>query len=345
MAVATTLRSGIWILIASAVPALGSAGPSQNAIQDSSFRVGRWDGSAYARPDGSFDHCAAISSQPKSTLLVFSGNADGSFYIGFMHAPWKLAVGKTYRVSLALDGKSWGPQEALTVNVDTIQIGPLNPERLTALRVGYELALKAGGDSLFTSLEDSRRAMDAVTQCVARFQPDLRENAAAANSSNRLGDEPQNDSARQTRELVSNLLEKAGLAGTSWVDVASVGYKSAVLGWRSNTVEGALYVKHGDMSQMANDLRTKNAQACTGTFIATKPVLEPAGESDVKSYEFICEEGETTSGYAIVEVEDHKGKENLMFVNDANGKVNVTSLISANEKLRKMLMYLNKPDT
>jgi hypothetical protein len=155
----------------------------------------------------------------------------------------------------------------------------------------------------------------------------------------------QSETEKQARELMSALLEQAGVSGTAWADTASVGYKKAVVGWRGSTLEGALYVKQGDMSQMAIDLRTKQGEACKGTFIATNPVSEVAGDTDVKSYEFLCEEGETTSGFAIVEVEDHSGKSNLLLVNDTNGKDNVAALLSVNAKLRKLLVQLNKKDT
>src|SRR5207244_9941768 len=143
-------------------------------------------------------------------------------------------------------------------------------------------------------------------------------------SSNPYQASAQDGTEEQTRQLVSTLLTQSGLSGTSWADTTSVGYKAAVLGWRSRTVEGALYVKQGDTSQMATDLRSKEAEACKGTFIATKPVSEVAGNTSVKSYEFVCDEGETMSGSATVEVEDHKGHDNLFLVKDSNGQENVT---------------------
>jgi hypothetical protein len=49
--------------------------------------------------------------------------------------------------------------------------------------------------------------------------------------------------------------------------------------------------------------------------------------------------------YAVVEVIDPKGEGNLIFVNSASGEKNATGLMATNEKLRRLLVYLNKPDT
>lgn len=155
-------------LCAAAIPALVNA--DNAAIQGSAFRAGRWDGRAYESRDGAFSHCAVVSSQPKSTLLFLSETVDGALYVGVRHVPWKLPIGKTYRVSLVLDGVRWEPQDATTIAPDALRIGPMTSNQMAMIRVGRELGLKAERDYLLTSLEDVRLATNALAQCVARFQ-------------------------------------------------------------------------------------------------------------------------------------------------------------------------------
>lgn len=342
---ATSSGTMLRVIAACTIYGFACGAASAAKLQNSAFRAGRWDGNAYADAAGAFSHCAAMSTQPKSTLFLYSESADGSFYLAFARPAWSLPVGKTYTVSLSLDGVNWGAQEAVAYDTNAIQIGPLNQKQLATLRVGDQLKLTAKQEQIVVSLEDGRKAMDAVAHCVAHYRPGAPTNASVARSANPFEAGKQGDAQNDTQKLMSTLLENAGLSGTSWVDSASVGYKSAVLGWRSSAVEGALYLKEGDMSQMSSTLREKAGQECEGAFMATKPVSEVGGNTAVKSYEFVCEDGDATHGYAIVEVDDPKGKESVLVVNDTNGKANVTALLSANEKLRKMFVRLNKPDT
>src|SRR5712671_7890021 len=125
MAGAMSCRLVLQVVMAGAILALVCSVAISAELPNSAFRAGRWDGSAYADKDGTFSHCAALSSQPKSTLLLFSQSADGAFYIGVTRPAWNLPIGEKYTVLLSLDGTSWGAQEALTVDASLIRVGPI----------------------------------------------------------------------------------------------------------------------------------------------------------------------------------------------------------------------------
>jgi hypothetical protein len=314
-------------------------------ISGSSFRAGHWDGKAYTADDGSFSHCAAISSQPKSTLLVFSRAADGSSYIGILRAGWKLPVGKTYPVSVSLDAAPWGVLSAETLQEDLIRFGPLRKERLAALRYGSTLTVTAAQEAIALTLQDSRAVLDGLSRCTAKYTPSRATAQASAVPTNPFANASHEDSVEDIKGLVGPVLINAGITDTAWVDGATVGYKSAVLGWRAASVEGALFIKQGDLNTLRTQLRKTEAEACTGSFLASQPVTETAGNKSISSYEFVCGSGESMSAYAVVEVMDPKDQSNLIFVNDASGEKNATGLVATNEKLRRLLVYLNKPDT
>lgn len=334
----TTSLCGVLLLL------LVTRGHSEE-ISGSSFRTGLWDGNAYTADDGSFSHCAAISSQPKSTLLLFSRAADGSSYVGILRAAWKLPVGKIYPVSLSLDGTSWGVFSAESAQENLIRLGPLTKERLASLRYGSTLTVTAAQDVIVLSLQDSREALDALTRCTAKYTSPRATVEATAASTNPFAGARSVDSGDDIKGFVGELLTRSGIADTAWVDGATIGYKSAVLGWRGAGVEGALFVRKGDLSATVTQLRKAEAEACTGSFLASQPVTETAGAKSVRSYEFVCGSGESMSTYALVEVMDPKGAGNLIFVNNATGEKNATGLMATNEKLRRLLVYLNKPDT
>jgi hypothetical protein len=273
------------------------------------------------------------------------GVIHASFPVGILCDGWKLPVGKNYPVSVSLDAAPWGVLNAETVQENLIRFGPLTKERLAALRYGSTLTVTAAQEAIALSLQDSREVLDGLIHCTTKYTPARTTAQVSAVTTNPFANPTHENSGEDIKGLVGPLLINAGVTDTAWVDGATVGYKSAVLGWRATSVEGALFIKQGDLNTLRTQLKKTEAEACTGSFLASQPVTETAGGKNISSYEFVCGSGESMSAYAVVEVLDPKDQSNLIFVNNASGEKNATGLMATNEKLRRLLVYLTKPDT
>ncbi len=132
------------------------------------FEVGPWIGGAYEDDyTGDLSYCAMGAYYESGHDLYFSISADYLLVRALVHQDWRLDLGATYPVTVAVDNTSLGQYWAEVIDVDMIAMD-LEDTRSTIdrLRIGDRLFIETAQEMFTFDLANTAVAFPRLEQCV-----------------------------------------------------------------------------------------------------------------------------------------------------------------------------------
>ena len=155
-----------WAFVAAVIASPIEIAAAQTSLQ--SFRVGSWNGGAFAR-DGRFTHCAASVTYASGITMRFAIDRQYRWSMGLTNRDWGLRPGGIYDLAFSIDGADPIGVTAEAINSTHVSIRLADSINLfNRFRRGKELRV-ASTRSVFTfNLVDSSAMLAQLHDCVRR---------------------------------------------------------------------------------------------------------------------------------------------------------------------------------
>jgi S1-C subfamily serine protease len=149
---------------------LFSCAPSNAAGPFGTIHLGGWHGGAYTNDaDGSFSHCAALSSYASGISLLVSYNVKNQWLLAFASSKFHLTKGETFPIDLTFDGES---QVRLfgTALSDQLLSAIMVPNALRDFKKATLMVAVAKGATFQFALSSTGPLLPALSNCVTRVK-------------------------------------------------------------------------------------------------------------------------------------------------------------------------------
>jgi S1-C subfamily serine protease len=144
--------------------------PSFAAGPFGTIQVGNWRGGAYTNDgDGTFSHCAALSSYASGISVVVSYNVKNQWLMGFASSKFHLTKGETFPIDLTFDGES---QVRLfgTAVTDQLVSAVMVPNALRDFRKATLMVAVAKGATFQFVLNSTGPLLPVLSNCVTKVK-------------------------------------------------------------------------------------------------------------------------------------------------------------------------------
>jgi hypothetical protein len=145
----------------------------------SSFKIGNWDGGAFADPGNTkFSYCAGVAPYQNGVTLAFVLNNSFEWGIALIDPAWKLNTGAAYPVELAVDNKASGLVSASAIGTSEVLIS-LKPTvaLFKTFMEGERMTVQAASGNYVFDLTKTSEMLPDLLRCVEAYA-----GAAPANS-------------------------------------------------------------------------------------------------------------------------------------------------------------------
>jgi S1-C subfamily serine protease len=144
--------------------------PSFAAGPFGTIHVGNWHGGAYTNDnDGSFSHCAALSSYASGISVVISYNAKNQWLMGFASSKFHLTKGETFPIDLTFDGESQVRLFGTAVS-DQLISAIMVPNALRDFRKATLMVAVARGSTFQFALNSAGPLLPVLSNCVTKVK-------------------------------------------------------------------------------------------------------------------------------------------------------------------------------
>jgi hypothetical protein len=153
------------------VAAIAAFSVEQASAQTSlrSFKVGNWNGGAFAR-DGRFTHCAASASYGSGITMLFGIDRRYQWNIGFLNRDWRLTPGSQYDLAFSIDGgdpifvraEAINPTHAVIQLADSVNL-------FNRFRRGHVLRVASTNNVFTFNLEGTSALLAQLYGCVQQY--------------------------------------------------------------------------------------------------------------------------------------------------------------------------------
>jgi S1-C subfamily serine protease len=144
--------------------------PSFAAGPFGTIHVGNWHGGAYTNDnDGSFSHCAALSSYASGISVVISYNAKNQWLMGFASSKFHLTKGETFPIDLTFDGESQVRLFGTAVS-DQLISAIMVPNALRDFRKATLMVAVAKGSTFQFALNSAGPLLPVLSNCVTKIK-------------------------------------------------------------------------------------------------------------------------------------------------------------------------------
>jgi hypothetical protein len=269
-----------WAFVAAVITSPIEIAAAQTSLQ--SFRVGSWNGGAFAR-DGRFTHCAASATYASGVSVRFAIDRQYRWGMDLANRDWQLRPGGVYELAFSIDGADPIRITAKAANSTEVSFQLADSlDLFNRFRRGNELRV-ASIRSVFTfNLADSSVMLARLHDCVRRHtQPASVANLSA--SKQRPGPsarDPVADPALQAEAavLLANVMAAANVSGYSMgapEEAAKIGGHAF---WTAPSALGTLLIvphRRIDDREIPGFVTGVNASGCEGAFMsASLPVAD-----------------------------------------------------------------------
>jgi hypothetical protein len=145
----------------------GSAAVAETLLYG--FKIGAWDGGAYARDDTRrFHHCRAVGSYENGTSVVFAVGRTYRWSLTLVNPELRLPPGRSYKVAISVDGDGPSVRTAVARSTNAAEIElPATEEVFERFRRGRALLVTDSTNrSLWFYLTDTSTMLPALLRCV-----------------------------------------------------------------------------------------------------------------------------------------------------------------------------------
>jgi S1-C subfamily serine protease len=149
---------------------LVSSAPSFAAGPFGTIHVGNWRGGAYTSDaDGTFSHCAALSSYASGISLFVSYNVKNQWLLGFASPKFHLTKGETFPIDVTFDGES---QVRLfgTAVTDQLITSIMVPNALRDFKKATLMVAVAKGATFQFALNSAGTLLPVISNCVTKVR-------------------------------------------------------------------------------------------------------------------------------------------------------------------------------
>jgi hypothetical protein len=269
-----------WAFVVAVISSPIEIATAQTSLQ--SFRVGSWNGGAFAR-DGRFTHCAASVTYASGITMRFAIDRQYRWSMGLANRDWRLRPGGIYDLAFSIDGADPIGVTAEAINSTHVSIRLADSINLfNHFRRGSELRVASTRRVFTFNLVDSSALLARLHDCVRRHtQP-----ATVANLSGgkqRPGPptrDPVADPVLQAEAavLLANVMAAANVSGYSMgapEEAAKIGGHAF---WTAPSALGTLLIiphRRIDDREIPGFVTGVNASGCSGAFMsASLPVAD-----------------------------------------------------------------------
>ena len=147
-----------------------SSAPSFAAGPFGTIHVGNWRGGAYTSDaDGTFSHCAALSSYTSGISLFVSYNVKSQWLLGFASPKFHLTKGETFPIDVTFDGES---QVRLfgTAVTDQLITSIMVPNALRDFKKATLMVAVAKGATFQFALNSAGTLLPVISNCVTKVR-------------------------------------------------------------------------------------------------------------------------------------------------------------------------------
>ncbi len=139
------------------------------AAEIETFTAGHWQGAAFNADNGGFSHCTVYAGHDNGFLLGLSMGRGGAWAMDLVNEDWSLSPGASFAASIQVDGGPVLDVEGIAAASGHARMPLPDSDSLDyALRQGRALHVVAQGQRLSFTLAGSRRALEALKECVDR---------------------------------------------------------------------------------------------------------------------------------------------------------------------------------
>lgn len=240
------------------------------------FSVGSWSGEARYANSGEFVRCTIKAEYQSGTSVTFGATATGGFEIWLYNLDWKLEEGRSYPISVLVDGQKIfdGSAEALAEYLIYISTdGSVRDRAISGIRKGYVMLIGTGLTAMKYQLTGTHAAIGRLLQCVenntyARSNPFAGVTSPNGNGgegpSKHFDGQGRSKSAASeenpTRDFMEMLKERAGLRTMTFIDAESLtggkaGNRADVYWYFDGTMGTAMFLRGGDSSAIERAMK------------------------------------------------------------------------------------------
>lgn len=144
--------------------------PSFAAGPFGTIHVRNWHGGAYTNDnDGSFSHCAALTSYASGISVVVSLNVRNEWLIGFASPAFHLTKGETFPIDVTFDGKSQVRLFGVAIS-DQLVSAVMVPDALRDFKKATLMVAVAKGGTFQFSLNSTGSLLPVLSNCVTKVK-------------------------------------------------------------------------------------------------------------------------------------------------------------------------------
>lgn len=270
-----------------------------SAEQFQSFKVGNWTVEAHADDtSGRFTHCASSVNYKSGIKLLFSIDRNWAWNMGFAHPDWQLQPGENYSVQYQIDRSEISNATAVAASTKLARVRlPADAGLFRMMRRGNTLRVATQSDVMSFSLTSTNRMLNALTDCVKKYEHYVRPGRSDPFSSNTQDSNPfgapRAATATPSPQAVRAEAYEVGRMIMTELDVTynyvapsdnPTIYDTYDSVWEMNKFIGSLrIVKAEDITRIDQVLADGEAERCNGDFhTKIKPGDEQPGAQAIR---------------------------------------------------------------
>jgi hypothetical protein len=247
------------------------------AVSNGRFRIGDWEGGAYAgKHDKRFDHCAAHHAHENGVTILYSLNSEYHWGLEFSSKAWNFLRGANFNAVLSFGKQGRILRRAVAISPHVLRLQLSDSLALfDKLQTAWQMAFVVGGLRLEFKLMDNPQVVRALTRCVAKHRRPSRFAQALGpivvlGKARRLSGADNNSALRlESTKLAAKII--ARVAGSKSGAVALTHFAAGIHAdavWKIGdvlfTVSTLLPDRAPDLSHLAESVIGHDAEMCPG---------------------------------------------------------------------------------
>jgi hypothetical protein len=278
---------GLFSLVTAVTAFFVDVAVAQSSLR--SFKIGNWNGGAFAGPDRRFTHCAASASYASGIKMLFSINRQYQWNVGFLNPEWRLKTGSVYDLAFSIDGGDPISVRGQAINTSHAVIELADSAQLfNRFRRGLQLRVATVNTVLTFNLEGTSAMLAQLHTCVRQYTQPTSAAQLPGSSSNRKDSAqrpapPRANPAHQAEAaiLLANIMSAANVSGYTIGTPEQAARMSVDAIWTTPSVVGTLMILPStrvDNPEIQGILIGIEARACKGGFVSGALPSEGARE-------------------------------------------------------------------